>query len=467
MGKSNNQLTEHNLSNIKRMYYEKIAHYESNLENRSLEPNNQELFTKNKFFLNKKKYRKRKIIYIPAAAALSLCVVTGAAAAVGMIDLNSALHFLGADRIGILQPVHQVSEDQGIRMEIIGAVRDGDTTEIYVSLSDMTNYRIDETLDVYDYRITGGNASNAELIHYDKASRTAIVRFITQGKASKDRITIRINTLMSGASRKDGYDVPIEWNSLLQPKNKVGYEPLNPDRISGLGGEIANQMDNNSFQVLQQDKTNILIPGVQWMHISNIGFVNGKLHVQINPDHEIGGYNHGFFYFTDEQGHKLDIPEYSISYGHYMKDGVRYGGDYTEYVYDLSSVKAVNKIKLQGSFTNISEVIEGKWETSFKLSQHSAIKSGHVRLNMNVNGGTPAKITLSPIGVTLSGEDLSELRKKDLNIELHLKDGTKRTAESGFIQLDDHLIKWISSETIPVEEVSYILMDGKKVSLGE
>lgn len=50
MGKSNNQLTEHNLSNIKRMYYEKIAHYESNLENRSLEPNNQELLRKISFF---------------------------------------------------------------------------------------------------------------------------------------------------------------------------------------------------------------------------------------------------------------------------------------------------------------------------------------------------------------------------------------------------------------------------------
>lgn len=31
-----------------------------------------------------------------------------------------------------------------------------------------------------------------------------------------------------------------------------------------------------------------------------------------------------------------------------MKDGVRYGGDYIEYVYDLTAVDAVDKLKLRG-----------------------------------------------------------------------------------------------------------------------
>ncbi|WP_366295631.1 hypothetical protein [Paenibacillus sp. AN1007] len=465
MGDSKHQFTEQNLSNIKSMFYEKVAKYKSD-SNVSVLPTRSsfdESVHAERNIKNMKRYR--KVFYIPVAAVLSLCIVTGAAASIGIIDLTSVLQFLGLDRINILQPVHRVSEDQGIRMEVIGAVRDGDAAEVYASVSDLTSDRIDETLDVYDYRLSGGSASNAQTIHYDKASRTAIVRFITQGKGSSNRMTIRINTLMSGAAREDGYSIPMDWNALLKNRDQSSYELLNQDQISGLGGKIANEMDKNSFQVLRKDQTNISVPGVDWMHISNIGFINGKLHVQINPDNEMGGYNHGFFYFTDAQGHKLDIPEYSISYGHYMKDGVRYGGDYIEYVYDLTAVDAVDKLKLRGSFTNIGEVIQGKWETSFNLEQHNASKSGHVNLGRNAD--THVKVTLSPIGITLTGDDLSRIRMEDLNIELHLTDGTKRAARSGFIQLDNDLLKWISSETVPVKEVSYLLIDGKKVSLEE
>ncbi|WKL02249.1 hypothetical protein Q0F98_39355 [Paenibacillus amylolyticus] len=381
----------------------------------------------------------------------------------GIIDLSTVLHFLGADRIGILQPVHQVSEDQGIRMEVIGAVRDGDTTEIYVSLSDLTGHRIDDTLDVYDYRVTGGNANNAQIIYYDEANKTAIVRFLIQGKVSKNRITVQINTLMSGTSLQDGYNVQVDWEKLLQEKQNNSYDILDRDRISGWGGTADIHLETDPIPVLHQDVTNVLVSGIDWMHISNIGFVEGKLHIQINPNNEIGEYNHGYFYFTDEQGQKLDIPQYSISYGRYMKNGVDIGGDYIEYVYDLSAVDELDKLRLQGSFTSISEVVQGNWKTTFNLSQNDLSKTGNVQLG--ANGASQANVTLSVVGVTLTGEALSKFRVEDLSIEVHLKDGTKLTGESGFLQLDKDLIKWISPKTIPVNDVSYLLINGEKVTL--
>lgn len=462
MGESEKEFTEQNLFNIKKLFYDKLAMNEPPTVPRSdssfyppvLYPSAQ-----TKKSMNKRK-RYRKAIYIPVTAALSLCLVTGAAASVGIIDLSSVLHFLGADRIGILQPVHQVSEDQGIRMEVIGAVRDGDTTEIYVSLSDLTGHRIDETLDVYDYRVTGGNANNAQLIHYDDANQTAIVRFLIQGKVSQNRVTVQINTLMSGASRQDGYNVQVDWEQLLQEKQNNSYDILDRDRISGWGGETDIQMETDPIPVLHQDVTNISVEGIDWMHISNIGFVDGKLHIQINPDNEIGEYNHGYFYFTDEQGQKLDIPEYSISYGHYMKGRVRFGGDYIEYVYDLSAVEQLDKLRLQGSFTSISEVVQGNWKTTVNLSENGLSKTGNVQLG--ANGASQANVTLSVVGVTLTGEALSKIRTEDLRIEVHLKDGTTLIAASGFLQLDQDLIKWISPKTIPVNDVSYLLLNGEK-----
>ncbi|WP_315371725.1 hypothetical protein [Paenibacillus xylanexedens] len=465
MGESEKEFTEQNLFNIKKLFYDKLAMNEpptirrsdSSLYSPVLYPS-----TQTKKSVNKRR-RYRKAIYIPVTAALSLCLVTGAAASVGIIDLSTVLHFLGADRIGILQPVHQVSEDQGIRMEVIGAVRDGDTTEIYVSLSDLTGHRINDTLDVYDYRVTGGNANNAQIIHYDDANKTAIVRFLIQGKVSKNRITVQINTLMSGASRHDGYNVQVDWKKLLQEKQNNSYEILERDRISGLGGTTDIQLETDPIPVLHQDVTNVPVVGIDWMHISNIGFVEGKLHIQINPDNEIGEYNHGYFYFTDEQGQKLDIPEYSVSYGHYMKGQVRFGGDYIEYVYDLSSVDQLDKLRLQGSFTSISEVVQGNWKTTFNLSQNALSKKGNVQLD--ANGASQANVTLSPVGVTLTGEALSKIRVEDLSIEVHLKDGTNLSGASGFLQLDQDLIKWISPKTIPVNDVSYLLINGEKVTL--
>ncbi|WP_458122734.1 hypothetical protein [Paenibacillus sp. Z3-2] len=460
MGESEKQFTEKNLENIKKLFYDKLVLHETRPKLRPDSSIDSSVQTKKS--RNKRK-RYRKAIYIPITAALSLCLVTGAAASVGIIDLSSVLHFLGADRIGILQPVHQVSEDQGIRMEIIGAVRDGDTTEIYVSLSDLTGQRIDETLDVYDYRVTGGNANNAQIIHYDEANKTAIVRFLIQGKVSKNRITVQINTLMSGASRQDGYNVQVDWEQLLQEKQNNNYDIVDQDRISGLGGKTDFHLENDPIPVLHQDVTNVPVEGIDWMHISNIGFVEGKLHIQINPDNEIGEYNHGYFYFTDEQGQMLDIPEYSVSYGHYMKDGVGYGGDYEEFVYDLSAVDDLDKLRLQGSFTSISEVVQGKWKTTFNLSQHALSKVGNTRLN--AYGGLQVNVTVSAVGVTLTGEALSKIRMEDLSIEVHMKDGTSLNAALGFLQLEQDLIKWISPTTIPVNDVSYLLLNGQKVIL--
>ncbi|WP_145148173.1 DUF4179 domain-containing protein [Paenibacillus xylanexedens] len=465
MGESEKEFTEQNLFNIKKLFYDKLAMNEPPTIRRSdssLYPPVLYPSTQTKKSVNKRR-RYRKAIYIPVTAALSLCLVTGAAASVGIIDLSTILHFIGADRIGILQPVHQVSEDQGIRMEVIGAVRDGDTTEIYVSLSDLTGHRIDDTLDVYDYRVTGGNANNAQIIHYDDANKTAIVRFLIQGKVSKNRITVQINTLMSGTSLQDGYNVQVDWEKLLQEKQNNSYDILDRDRISGWGGTADIHLETDPIPVLHQDVTNVLVSGIDWMHISNIGFVEGKLHIQINPNNEIGEYNHGYFYFTDEQGQKLDIPEYSISYGHYMKGQVRFGGDYIEYVYDLSSVDQLDKLRLQGSFTSISEVVQGNWKTTFNLGQNGLSRTGNIQLD--ANGGLQASVTLSSIGVTLKGEALSKIRVEDLSIEVHLKDGTKLSDASGFLQLDQDLIKWISPTTIPVNDVSSLLINGEKVNL--
>ncbi|WP_251504173.1 hypothetical protein [Paenibacillus polysaccharolyticus] len=80
---------------------------------------------------------------------------------------------------------------------------------------------------------------------------------------------------------------------------------------------------------------------------------------------------------------------------------------------------------------------------------------------------TEVEATLSPIGITLTGEALGMIRMEDLKIELQLKDGTKMSTLTGFIQLHNDLVKWISSKTIRVEDVSNLVINGQKVNLEE
>lgn len=446
--------TEQNLTHIKKLFYEKVG----------LEANSQRNSKKNSTQLYKR--RIPKIIYIPIAAILSLTIVTGAAAAMGVIDLSSILQFLSGDRINILRPVNKTSEDQGIRMQTLGAVRDGSTTEIYVALKDLTEDRVNASLDVYDFHVSGGRSHNAKLVQYDPDEKTAIIRFLVQGKRLSNRMSVQISSFLSGSNKEENYDSGLNLSELLSKKQQTEYDTLDPlkDGISGWGGESALELSEQEFiHVLRQDQTHIKLPGINWMYISNIGIVNGKLHIQINPDDEMGRYNHGYFFFTDDQGNKQDIPMNSVSYGSYTKGGTQYGGDYKEYIFDISDISQLNKLQLKGNFTSYDQFVTGKWETTFDLKKDFLSKTGTATLTLDEEIRTD--IVVSSLGVTLMGKGVNQITPENLQMELYLNDGTSIHPKSGFLNIDDNLMKWISPQTIPVNEVNYLMLDGQKVLL--
>ncbi|MGF9696386.1 hypothetical protein AAIH57_05020 [Paenibacillus sp. MABNR03] len=454
ISRSKDHLTEQNLMNIKNIFYEKAG----------LQVDAQSQMKNSKTSSNSK--MRHKIIYISAASVLSLTVVTGAAAALGVIDLSSVLRFLSADRINILQPVNKLSEDQGIRMQTLGAVRDGNTAEIYVSFTDLTEDRIDATLDIYSYHVSGGQANNAQIVYYDAEEKTAVVRFLIQGKKLKSRMTLSVSSFLSGASKDENYDVQLNLSSLLSTHQQNDYVTLNQmkDDISGWSGESSKIFnEEGSIHVLQRDKTHIPLEGMDWLYISNIGFVDGKLHIQVNPNIEMGSYNYGHFFFTDKQGTPQNIPMNTIYYGSFMKDGIGYGGDYIEYIFDISDISQLENLQLKGKFTTYDQIIKGQWETSFNLKEEALSKTGDATVHLDKD--TDVKVTVSSVGVTLKGMDMNRIPLEDLRLEIYLNDGTQITPKGGFVRIEDTITKWISTQTIPIQEVNHIMFNGQKVIL--
>lgn len=460
MSNSNQPFTERNLANIKRRFYEKTEEA-GRLPSK---PHVQQEMTL-------RRTRMRKAVSIPIVAILSIGVLTGAAAAMNIVDLSAVLHFLDKSRLDILTPVNRSSEDQGIRMDILGAVRDGDTAEIYVALTDLTGHRVTDTLDVYDFSVTGGQAHNAQLVHYDETTKKAIVRFLVQGEHLKDRITVKIGSFLTGAQMNEDIDVNLNWSALLERQTEDAIVTLDRQEggISGIGGQQYDEIISQStIPVLKPGQMHISVPGLEWMYISNVGMVNGKLHIQVNPDAEMGSYNHGYFYFVDDQGREQDIPLSSISYGSYEKDGVRMGGDYEEYIFDIPDIRELQRLHLKGKFTSYDAFVKGSWKTTFDLKQSTVKKKAMLQHSSNhssthSNSG-PLNVEVSELGVTLTG-DLSEIDSEHLDLRIVLQDGATIGADSGFVQLDQDIVKWISTETIPVSEIRELIVNGISIPL--
>lgn len=412
---------------------------------------------------------------IAASAALALVIATGAADASGLIDLRHMLRFIGEERVEILQPINEQSEDQGIKMNVLGAVRDGDSAEVYITLKDTAGKRLDEKLRLYDYRIEGGmNLNNSEVMNYDTRTGEVTLRLLAQGAEIGDRMSVRIESFLRGEQEKEGYDSKLDLSGLLADSITDSYKTLKRDRDNiGLAAtaETSEALSaQKELRVLDPDAMSVSLPDLDWTKLTNIGFIDGKLHVQFSPDTGMGRYNHAEFYLTDANGKRQDIDFYRLSWGEVEAGGKVYGGKYQEYVFDISTPEQLKGLKLMGSLLTYDELVKGSWGATFDLKPESRTLTGTTEFGLGK--GTVHQIEVSTLGVSLKGtgfegddEETAEAARDGLKIAIHFKDGTKLESNGYFVRTDDIPIRWSTNEVIPVENVDYVSLNGQKIEL--
>ena len=81
----------------------------------------------------------------------------------------------------ILQPIEMISEDNGIKMEVVAAYNDNEMAVIYLTMQDLTEDRIDESLNLYNYTLSEGALFNSQIIDYDEETKTATLRIQANG----------------------------------------------------------------------------------------------------------------------------------------------------------------------------------------------------------------------------------------------------------------------------------------------
>ena len=360
----------------------------------------------------------------------------------------------------LIQPVELVSADNGIKMEVVGAMNDSEMAVVYITIQDLEGNRVDETIDLYDsYRLTGGRSFTSEVVNYDENSRTATIRIQVNGgkKLSGKELEFSFREFISG---KKVIDTMINREILYSglEYGNINTISLDMDNIPGGGGRLFEEYKNMGIiKVLKPDEKKIIIPDVDFMYISNMGVIDGRLHVQTKWS-EKGIDNHGYFYFTDKLGNELDVEQGNVYFGIDDNGNTTYGREYVEYIYDISQLNLSN-INLKAYMVYNENHTQGNWKARFKIEP---VDEKKIKCNIEDGQGVIENLIISPLGVVLETKGT----EVDVpSIEITMVDGTKISLEQSIGHNDsgEGRKKFIAAHPLDISKIKVISVNGNIV----
>jgi hypothetical protein len=403
---------------------------------------------------------KRVKRFVVLLVASLLLVFSAGVAAARIPSFNNLVAQLSPEIALLLQPVEISSENNGIKMEIVAAMNDNEMAVIYVTLQDITGNRIDETLDLYDYSISGTHMFNSQMVDYDETKKTATLRIQGNGgeHLNNDKVNFRVKSFLSD-KHTNKFEVKAN-NSEIRNKTPQTV-PLDMKNISGGSGKLFQKLeDQGTVQVLKPDEMEMTFPEIKFMHISNIGIIDHYLHIQTKW-HKDNIDDHGYFYFVDDLGN--EIHPSSINFGTNETGQTKYGNEYTEYIFEKDRVD-IEEQELLGHFVSNGKYTTGNWNTTFKMkSVQDEINS---EWKMNFGTWKSNRVSVSPLGVTLYGEgELSD--SKNIDVRAKMADGSVQTLDSMMNYSDKKgiTVKFLSSLPLQMSKVKAIIVNGRELEL--
>lgn len=310
------------------------------------------------------------------AFVLCFCFLFSMKVVAGSVpEVYQWMYLLSPDTAQYFKPVKEVSENNGIKMEVVSAYIHDNVAEIYITMEDLEGDRIDKTIDLYDsysihkpFSATG----HCSLVGYDEETgKATFLISVTQWddqKIAGKKMTFSVREFISHKKEYDLLPVVVDFS-------KADKEPeLVKTWINGLGRGISvsesDDVSRNDVKVLKPGKgesieligeggESILIEGVE---ISGLAYADGCLHVQKRTENIFQNDNHGYFLLEDENGNIID-------YWYHVSFQEKENGSYTEYeefVFKVSEEKLA-KCKLVAYLCISGTYVEGPWQVTFPL----------------------------------------------------------------------------------------------------
>lgn len=426
---------------------------------------------------------------VVAIVMSALLVVTATAATLGKFDWF--IEKFNPDFGKIVEPVEVYSEDQGIRMEIIGAQKYGNRAIVYLSLQDITGQnRLTEHTDFQDgFRIKMNpeekdkNTSGKEIllasaswkqnmIYFDEDTNTIYYEF----NIVSDLDTPLADPLEIGSTLIyfDGKDYEGELVSLSSIKMETAETvSLRETQLWG-GMDLPDDLDL-PIEVLKPGYYADMPYGEKDQWISNIGIINGDLHVQIgkilnkefgSSDAELGlmcadgepiSYDYTLEFLGDKDHRIIDTK--NKDYGDSLYS-------YEEFIFSIDP-KNLNEYIL-GYTVSVSSGVKGKWNVIANLSD----SKGNTRIWTNsipIDGHLFEHMVLSPLGLQVIGSyEGEECIAQDMSIELETPDGIISLEYGGGSQnYENHTFSsnWDTKTPLDINKVIAIIINGTRIPI--
>lgn len=424
----------------------------------------------------------RRVLAVAASFAAVMVLSVGTLAAAP--ELRESLKGLSEDTIAILQPVNQVSEDQGIRMEVLGAVNDGGVAVAFLSLQDTTGQgRVSDTVRLMDCQISDDlGIAIANVVSYDETTETAILRLEGMGGDADagEKITVSARSLLSGEQQVSDESTGYTVSELIASGPAAEYAPPEEGLIMGsMAGvddpenaeitleEIDQLKDSGKVPVLEPWAEGLKIDGVDWATVAAAAKIGNQLHIQYNTDSVLGGVNSLSFRLKDSSGQILDLPMLELNIGPRTElSRELYYTEINEYVLFLPEGQDVSDMEVVYSGTTYDSLTQGNWSTTFRLEQvKERLQS---RQELDLGGWTVESVTVSPVAVTVRGSgDLWDLGGEMPEVRVWLQDGTQVEASSAGTSIDgeDVTLNSMFNEILDLSQVKTVTLNGEPLEM--
>ena len=307
----------------------------------------------------KKKSFNRSIVI---AVAVILCItITVPVLAVTVNPIYELVYQISPGLAQMLKPIQMSCENNGIKLEVVSAAVYENEAAIYISLVDMTDQnRIDETTDLFDsYHINLDFDSSASCRRVSFDEGTGIATFLisisqwNNQKIAGSKITFYFTEFLSYKNKFEGEITDID----LSKVTKV-TKTHTPKYFRGGSGKYVNYEDRHKVNCLFPIDGGIASP-VDGVTVTNIGFVDNKLHIQVYYEDIMNFDNHGYITLYDKNGKKAEY--FDVSF--FDDEEI---GSYDEIIYDITPDE-INNYTAFGKFITCSNKTEGFWQVTFPL----------------------------------------------------------------------------------------------------
>ncbi len=320
------------------------------------------------------KVKKQRLISALGRMAACFAIILGLsisslsiAVAAGNMAAYDVLYAIYPDIAVKLMPISASCEDGGIRMGVEGMSIQDSCAYVYISMHDPEGKYIDKSIDLFDSYSIHTNADQiggCTLVDFDEVNRKATFLITVQNMDGTpiegSAMTFSVSRFLTGKNETQEELTQISPDAIVEVTETQREEGLDIRGGSYTDGYAVEGM-KQEYLCVDESKLFVPTPGVT---VTNYGFINNKLHVQVYYE-DIGRFdNHGYIYLVGGNGKEV-LPESSTAF--WDEEGK---GSYEEYIFDISADK-INEYAIYGHFFTCRNLVEGDWKVSFTIEDQN------------------------------------------------------------------------------------------------